>query len=65
WIIFALLAGGTVAGFSGVLLSVPVAAVIGVLVRFTTGRYVGSRLYRGNSPSGGEDDHGPPRDDRP
>ncbi len=65
WIIFALLAGGTVAGFSGLLVSVPVAAVIGVLVRFTTGRYVGSQMYRGNSPSGGEDDHGPPRDDRP
>ncbi len=65
WIIFALLAGGTVAGFAGVLLSVPVAAVIGVLVRFTTSQYVGSRLYRGNSPPPREKDDGSPRDDRP
>lgn len=65
WIIFALLAGGSVAGFAGLLLAVPVAAVIGVLVRFTTSQYVGSRLYWGNSPPGGEDDDGPPRDDRP
>jgi predicted PurR-regulated permease PerM len=51
WIIFALLAGGTVAGFVGVLISVPVAAVIGVLVRFATRQYVGSLMYRGNGPA--------------
>jgi predicted PurR-regulated permease PerM len=51
WIIFALLAGGTVAGFVGVLISVPVAAVIGVLVRFGTRQYVGSLMYRGNGPA--------------
>jgi predicted PurR-regulated permease PerM len=51
WIIFALLAGGTVAGFVGVLLSVPVAAVIGVLVRFLARRYVSSAIYRGNGPA--------------
>lgn len=56
WIIFALLAGGSVAGFVGMLVAVPVAAVIGVLVRFATGRYVGSLIYRGNSsPSRDED----------
>ena len=59
WIIFALLAGGVVGGFAGVLISVPMAAVIGVLVRFATGQYVGSRLYRGNSPPPGDRDEGP------
>ncbi|HSR55996.1 MAG TPA: AI-2E family transporter, partial [Alphaproteobacteria bacterium] len=49
WIIFALLAGGTVAGFVGILLSVPVAAVIGVLVRFLAQQYVASTIYRGHS----------------
>jgi len=32
-------------GFTGVLLAVPVTAVIGVLVRFGTGRYLESPLY--------------------
>ena len=48
WIIFALLAGGALFGFTGVLLSVPVAAAIGVLVRFAVGRYLGSALYQGD-----------------
>src|SRR3546814_13273092 len=34
WVMFALLAGGALFGFVGVLLAVPVAAVIGVGVRF-------------------------------
>ena len=38
WIIFALMAGGALFGFTGVLLGVPVAAVIGVLFRFGLGR---------------------------
>ena len=49
WIIFSLLAGGSVFGFTGVLLAVPVTAVIGVLVRFATGRYLESSLYSGKS----------------
>lgn len=52
WLIFALLAGGALFGFTGVLLAVPVAAVIGVLIRFGTERYLDSRLYHG---SGGGD----------
>jgi predicted PurR-regulated permease PerM len=47
WIIFALLAGGAVFGFTGILLAVPVAAVIGVLVRFSLARYLESPLYKG------------------
>ncbi len=49
WVIFALLAGGTLFGFVGVLLAVPVAAVIGVLTRFALGRYLESPYYRGDA----------------
>ena len=48
WLIFALAAFGSVFGFLGVLLAVPVAAVIGVLVRFGIGKYKQSRLYQGS-----------------
>ncbi|MEW5729339.1 MAG: AI-2E family transporter, partial [Pseudomonadota bacterium] len=48
WIMFALLAGAALFGFVGILLAVPVAAVIGVLVRFALGRYLESPLYHGN-----------------
>lgn len=50
WIMFALLAGAALFGFVGILLAVPVAAVIGVLVRFALGRYLESPLYHGNHP---------------
>jgi len=45
WVIFALLAFGTLFGFLGVLLALPAAAVTGVLVRFAIGRYLASPLY--------------------
>jgi predicted PurR-regulated permease PerM len=45
WVIFALLAGGALFGFVGVLLAVPVAAVIGVLARFALSRYLSSPLH--------------------
>ncbi len=45
WVIFALFAGGAVFGFLGVLLAVPVAAVIGVVARFWLRRYLLSPLY--------------------
>jgi predicted PurR-regulated permease PerM len=45
WVIFALLAGGKLYGFAGVLVSVPAAAAIGVLVRFALARYRDSSLY--------------------
>ncbi len=50
WVMFALLAGGSLFGFVGVLLAVPVAAVIGVLVRFALARYLESPLYGGGAP---------------
>jgi len=45
WVIFALFAGGAAFGFVGVLLAVPVTAVIGVLSRFWLQRYLQSPLY--------------------
>ncbi|QEX23135.1 AI-2E family transporter [Hypericibacter adhaerens] len=50
WVIFALLAGGALFGFVGLLLAVPVAAVGGVLARYGLGRYLGSDIYRGLNP---------------
>ena len=50
WVMFALLAGGALFGFVGVLIAVPVAASVGVLARFATERYRASRLFRASSP---------------
>lgn len=47
WVMFALLAGGALLGFVGVLVAVPVAAAAGVLVRFLMRRYSDSALYLG------------------
>jgi predicted PurR-regulated permease PerM len=49
WIIFALFAGGALLGFLGILLAVPVAAMIGVLGRFALQRYLASPLYSGRT----------------
>lgn len=45
WIIFGMLAGGTLFGFVGVLIAVPLTAVIGVLFRFALQQYLQSPLY--------------------
>jgi len=46
WVIFGLLAGGAVFGFVGVLLAVPMAAVIGVMARFALSQYLASPLHQ-------------------
>jgi predicted PurR-regulated permease PerM len=51
WLIFALLTFGSLFGFVGLLLAVPVAAAAGVLTRFAVSRYRASTLYTGNPPS--------------
>ena len=48
WVIFALLAGGTLFGFTGVMLALPVAAIMGVLIRFGLEQYFISPLYMGS-----------------
>ncbi|HSW94032.1 MAG TPA: AI-2E family transporter [Gammaproteobacteria bacterium] len=45
-VIFAVLSGGVLFGFFGVLLALPVASVIMVLLRFLNKRYHGSLLYQ-------------------
>ncbi len=55
WLIFSLLAGGALFGFTGVLLAVPVAAVIGVIVRFGISRYLESDLYLGDDQTDGDE----------
>jgi predicted PurR-regulated permease PerM len=45
WVIFALLAFGNLFGLAGLLVAVPVAAVIGVLTRFALQRYLASPIY--------------------
>jgi predicted PurR-regulated permease PerM len=45
WLIFALLAFGTLFGFTGLIIAVPVAAATGVILRFAISRYRASDLY--------------------
>jgi predicted PurR-regulated permease PerM len=49
WLILALSIFGTLFGFVGMLVAVPVAASIGVITRFAANQYLQSRLYRGLS----------------
>lgn len=51
WILFALMAGGALFGFVGILLAVPVGAAIGVLARFALMRYRQSVYFDGHSQS--------------
>ena len=45
WIIFLLLAGGSLFGFTGILLAIPLGAVVGVLGRFFVAEYKTSKTY--------------------
>lgn len=45
WVMFALLAGGVLLGFLGLMIAVPVAAIIGVLIRHAIINYKHSSLY--------------------
>jgi predicted PurR-regulated permease PerM len=51
WLMFALVAFGSLFGFVGLLLAVPLAAVAGVLARYGVSRYLASPLYQGPKPS--------------
>ncbi len=46
WILFALLAGGTLLGLVGMLLAVPVAVIVSVLTRFAVRQYKSSLYYK-------------------
>lgn len=58
WLLFALSAFGSLFGFLGLLVAVPVAAALGVLTRFAAGQYTASLLYTGKSEP-------PPKDQEP
>jgi predicted PurR-regulated permease PerM len=47
WVMFALLAFGSLFGFVGLLLAVPLAAIVGVLGRYALQRYQQSPFYKG------------------
>ena len=53
-VIFAILAGGQLFGFLGVLLALPSAAIVMVLLRYLHARYKSSELYVGTSRNGPE-----------
>ena len=46
WVMFALLAGGSLLGFLGLMIAVPLAAIIGVLVKHGVENYKESSLYK-------------------
>ncbi len=52
WLMFALFAFGLMFGFVGLLVAIPVAAAVGVLVRYALARYLASPLYRGTGNTG-------------
>lgn len=49
WIIFALLAGGVLFGFFGIIMAMPIAATLSVIVRFSLKKYYESDFYQGVS----------------
>jgi predicted PurR-regulated permease PerM len=53
-VIFAVLTGGQLFGFLGMLLALPVAAIANVLLRYAHERYTHSRLYAGVPATAGE-----------
>jgi len=61
WVVFALLAGGTLFGFVGVLIAVPTAAAIGVVTRFGVSRYRLSPYFiTGGAPPDDDEQGGQP-----
>jgi predicted PurR-regulated permease PerM len=49
-VVFAVMAGGTLFGFLGMLLALPVASVANVLIRHAHAQYTTSRFYLGDTP---------------
>jgi predicted PurR-regulated permease PerM len=60
-VIFAVLAGGQLAGFLGILLALPVAAALNVLVRYLHEQYRNSDFYE-QEPAGAPKPATPPQD---
>lgn len=58
WLMFALIAFGSLFGFTGLIVAVPVAAAIGVLSRFALRQYLNSPFYGEGEPTQTERDSG-------
>jgi predicted PurR-regulated permease PerM len=54
WLMFALFAFGYLFGFVGLLIAIPLAAAVGVLLRFALAQYLASPLYTGRPRGGGQ-----------
>ena len=54
WMMFALIAFGYLFGFVGLLVAIPLAATIGVLLRFALRQYLQSPIYTGRHPDLGQ-----------
>ncbi len=54
-VIFAVMAGGQLFGFVGVMLALPVAAIIAVLLRHAKAQWLASRTYRLGAPADASD----------
>ncbi|MCR9126693.1 MAG: AI-2E family transporter [Rhodobacteraceae bacterium] len=59
WLLLALSVFGTLFGFVGMLIAVPIAAALGVITRFGVSQYLDSRLYRGISAATDDNDADP------
>ncbi|MEW5973261.1 MAG: AI-2E family transporter [Pseudomonadota bacterium] len=59
-VIFAIMAGGQLFGFTGVLMALPVAAVLAVLIRHAHERYKASSLYMPQTSPPGQETEGAP-----
>jgi predicted PurR-regulated permease PerM len=64
-VIFAVMAGGQLFGFAGVLLALPVAAVLAVLLRHATDQWLASQLYQSAPAIQGNPGEAPPPGDLP
>ncbi len=53
WLMFSLFAFGYLFGFVGLLIAIPLAAAVGVLLRFALAQYLASPLYTGTPHGGG------------
>ncbi len=47
WVIFALMAGGTLLGLTGMIIAIPVAAILAVFVRYGVAEYKSTSYYKG------------------
>lgn len=63
-VIFAIMAGGQLYGFVGILIALPVAAVVMVLLRHMVNKYTQSALYGQNDSEQNRDNSNPPAADK-